>query len=244
MYTPLHCIALRTVRYNDRNSILTVYTRENGRMSLLVPAGKGKTAARYRALTMPMMQFECVATIRPGNEVHTFKDLRPTHLITDTTPVHPLKSVVAFFLADFFSSLMREPLHDNASYSLISETATMLWQSPAEKLPNLHILALLRTLTVIGIEPDTSTYAPGKRFNLNEGIWTRELVAPPHHKLLTPGHSQFLATLLRMDKHNFHRFRFNRDERNLIVDNIIEYIARHGAGKLKLTSLEVLRELF
>ena len=42
MYRPLDCIALRTVRYSDRNSILTAYTRQAGRLSFLVPAGTGR----------------------------------------------------------------------------------------------------------------------------------------------------------------------------------------------------------
>lgn len=69
--TTLTCIALRTVKYSDRASILSVYTAQRGRMSLAVPAGKGKSAARFRALTMPMAVFECQADVRPGREIAT-----------------------------------------------------------------------------------------------------------------------------------------------------------------------------
>ena len=65
MFEPLNCIALRTVKYSDRNSILSVYTRQHGRMGLLVPAGASKAAARTRALSMPLATFDCVADIRP-----------------------------------------------------------------------------------------------------------------------------------------------------------------------------------
>ena len=68
MYRPLNCIALRTVRYSDRNSILSVYTLQQGRMSLLVPAGTGKAAARLRALLMPLGRFDCVADIRTATD--------------------------------------------------------------------------------------------------------------------------------------------------------------------------------
>ncbi|MBO4380468.1 MAG: recombination protein O N-terminal domain-containing protein, partial [Muribaculaceae bacterium] len=37
----LTCIALRTTRYSDRYDILAAYSREIGRVSLLVPAGSG-----------------------------------------------------------------------------------------------------------------------------------------------------------------------------------------------------------
>ena len=42
MKETLHLIALRTVRHNERNSILTAYTLERGMMSFLQPAGGGK----------------------------------------------------------------------------------------------------------------------------------------------------------------------------------------------------------
>lgn len=215
-----------------------------GRLSLLVPAGNGKSAARYRALTMPMAAFECVASIKPAREIHPFKDLKPLPLSLQGDLSHPVKSVMAFFLADFFTSVLREPFAEEAMFRLLSELARLLWTLNAARLTNLHILALLRTLDIMGISPDITTFDEKRRFNLTEGVWTRELVACADNKLLDTSESVFLFKLMKMNELNFHFFKFNRDERNLIVDYIIKYLELHGVGKLRLTSLDVLREIF
>ncbi|MDE7154739.1 MAG: recombination protein O N-terminal domain-containing protein, partial [Muribaculaceae bacterium] len=54
MLRPVKCIILRTVRYNDKSSIVTVYSRELGRMSFVSPAGASREATRRRALLMPL----------------------------------------------------------------------------------------------------------------------------------------------------------------------------------------------
>ena len=58
MYRDIEAIALRMVRYNDRHSILSAYSRQAGRMSLLVPAGPSASARRVRALLMPMAHLD------------------------------------------------------------------------------------------------------------------------------------------------------------------------------------------
>lgn len=77
MFQELECIALRTVKYNDRNSILTVYTKQMGRLAMLLPAGGTREAKRLHALCQPMSAFYCVVDIRPNRDVYRMRDVRP-----------------------------------------------------------------------------------------------------------------------------------------------------------------------
>ena len=70
MLRSLHCVALRTIKYNEKHSILSAYSLELGRVSFLLPAGSGREAARRRALMMPLGTFECVADIRHGQDIY------------------------------------------------------------------------------------------------------------------------------------------------------------------------------
>ncbi len=105
MLTPIHCIALHTVRYNDRNNIVAVYSLENGRMSLLVSAGSSKEARRRRAMMMPMSVIECVADIRQGRDIVSISDVRPSEVFP---MVHstPYKMAVAMFMAEFLGVVL------------------------------------------------------------------------------------------------------------------------------------------
>lgn len=243
MFEPLHCVALRTIRYSDSNSILTVYSRERGRLALYVPAGNGRSASRYRALTQPMSVFECVAEIKGGREIHRFKDIKADDGCLQGAVADPVRSVLSLFLADFFASVLKEPLPDEAMFELLRTASRNIAGLPSSRLSNLHIATLVTALRILGIEPDTSTVGEGRFFDMGEGLWT-DNIADYNRYCLSLEESAFVALLARMTHSNQHLFRFSRQQRNDIVEGILKYFSLHGFGKLELASLPVLRELF
>lgn len=243
MFTELHCIALRTISYSDRYSILTAYSMEAGRVALLVPAGHGRTANRYRALTMPMALFECVADIKPGKEIYTFRDLKPDARFLQKDISHPIKNIIAFFLAEFYASLLREPQSDPAMFALIEDVARILWNNEGKGLANLHILALANTAKALGLQPDTTTWTEKARLDMDDGVWTRQIPDPRHHVLDTEM-SETIYRIMSMDNDNFGEFSFNRMQRNEIVDIMLRFFSLHGFAKVSLTSVDVVKELF
>lgn len=243
MFKELHCVALRTVKYNDRHSILTAFSSEMGRVSLLVPAGNGKSAKRYRALTMSMSVFECVAVIMPGREIYPFKDLKADDSTINGDFANPVRNMLAYFLSDFFNALLREPIPEPAMYKLLADTALLLWTLPPKQLANLHILTLVRGIDITGIMPDTTTMPTQGLFNMDDGVWQPYAHEGQNH-LLGPKESVLASQLTRMNRHNFHLFRFTRAERNATLDKLLQYYALHGMEKTNFTTLEIVRDLF
>ncbi|MCH5248178.1 MAG: recombination protein O N-terminal domain-containing protein [Muribaculaceae bacterium] len=243
MFKELHCVALRTVRYSDRSSILSVYSQECGRMSLSVPAGNGRGAARIRALTMPMSSFECVAIVKPGQEISNFKDLKcdPDSILSQTNSM--FRNAQAFFLSDFFNTLLREPLPDEKMWRVVHDTSRLLSVTEGSRLSNFHILTLIKVGRVLGIEPDTMTGGPGKILDLQEGVWRRSLPTG-HRYFLSAEDSMSAIKLLRMNPRNFDKFKFSHVDRNRITENILDYFTLHGFPTKDIASLMVLKELF
>lgn len=239
----LHCVALRTVRYSDRHSILTAYSAEAGRVSLLVPAGAGRGATRCRALTMPMAMFECVVDMKPGRDIHPFKDLRADPECLQGDYWHPLRSVLSFFLADFFYQTLKEPVPDRAAYELVRHTALLLWNAPERGLANLHLLALVSASRVFGVFPDVSTAAAGRFLDMAAGVWHSDVSAYGRH-CLNAVQSAAALRLLRMSARNYHLYRFSRGERNEALDLMMEYLRLHGFERLNPEAAGVLRQLF
>lgn len=249
MFKTLDCIALRTVRYSDRNSILTAYTRQSGRMSLLIPAGNGKTASRLRALLMPMGRFECVADIRPGREIHPIRDVRPVKF----PPIgDPLRSTLALFIADILSGLLKEQMADPLLFDFLDYTLSLLGtgvrncdspQMPrilkSAELQNFHLCFLLKLSRFLGIEPDWPTFSPGSVLDYSDGIFRK--IPPPHRHFLPPGESEAARQLSRMNFRNLGRFRLNRFERNTILDRILLYYQTHYPSATPPGSVEILR---
>ena len=62
MYERLNGVVLRTISYNDKNSIVRVYTDSHGLLSFLLPQSNGKTARMRRALFQPLSLVELPGT--------------------------------------------------------------------------------------------------------------------------------------------------------------------------------------
>lgn len=233
---------MRTVRYSDRNSILTAYTRQGGRLSFFVPAGTGRAAARLRALLMPMGRFECVADIRPGRDIHSIRDVKAVVL----PPVaDPLRSTIALFVADMLSTLLKEPMSDPLLFDFIDDALRRLGENrkgmmlEGTALLNFHICFLIRLTRFLGIEPDWPTYLPGAVLDFADGIFRP--FPPSHRNFLPPGESEAASLLGRMNFRNLGHFRMTRFERNTILDRILLYYQTHFPSVGEPSSLSILR---
>ncbi len=240
MLQTLHCIALRTIKYNERHSILSAYSCEVGRVSFLVPAGSGKEALRRRALMMPMSVFECVVDMRPSRDIYNMKDPR-ADVVLHGIYSHPVKSAVALFIAEFLGIVLRESQEDELLYAFLKDSITR-FDAVNDGLANFHICFLLRLGHFIGIIPDMSTYSEGRYFDMVDG--TFRVTPPLHSRHLNQEDSSILSSLMRMNYDNMHRFRLSRENRNRILDIVLEYYSIHYASLSSLKSKDVLRELF
>lgn len=240
MYQTLHCIALRTIKYNDKHSILSVYSLEMGRLSFLVSAGNGREANRRRALFMPLSIFECVASIKPGKDLHLMREpkvLYPMHGLHS----HPMKSAIALFIADLLNAVLRESQSDEATFAFLVDAITRL-ESINDGIANYHLCFLYKLGRYIGIEPDVSTYSQGSVFDMVDG---RFRMSPPiHRKYLDANSAKVVAVLSRITFDNMRFYKFNRNQRNELLDKILEYYTIHYSALTQMQSLEVLRCLF
>lgn len=238
MYRKLDCIALRMVKYSDRNSILTVYSRQEGRLVFAVPAGRGREANRMRALLMPMGRFECVADIRPGRDIHHMSDVKP---VGGASVGDPMRSTISLFLADLLSGLLKEPMPDAPLFDFIDYSVETL-NSPATRgLANFHISFLLLLSRFLGIEPDWGSYAEGAVFDMTEGIFRPS--PPPHRNFLPSAESAALNNFRRINYRNMRLFRMTRFDRNRMLDMILLYYRLHYPSLPALSSLPILRVL-
>lgn len=239
MFETIECVALRTVRYSDRQSILSAYSRTHGRVAISLPAGAGRNAARLRAVTQPLAQFQCVADFRPNRDILSVRDLRCLQAPPGGSPV---KSALALFMADMLAALLREPQQDVLLFDFISEAILQLDAAPAQRSGNLHIAFLVKLAHFMGIEPDWGTYGEGKVFDLVDGIFR---TSPPlHGRWLPSGEAATARLLSRMNFRTAHLFRFSRGERSLLLDRIIQYYQTHFPTLGALNSLDILRTIF
>lgn len=241
MKQKMEFVALRTVRHNDRHSILSAYSLESGRVAFAIAAGAGREAVRRRALLMPLGIVECVADVMPGREVNVMHEPRALVPLTGLR-CNPLKSSVAMFLAEVLGIVLRDGPPDRMLYNYIRRSIEVLDLLPPDRTANFHICFLWGLGRFIGIEPYVGDYRPGMVFDMVDGCFRTS--APLHRHYLDPGQSTFVASLARMTYSNMWMFRMSRNERNELLDGILRYYSLHNTGLKSMRSLDVLRELF
>jgi len=239
MFENLNCIALRTVKYSDSKSILTAFSRQHGRIGLLLPATNTPAAARKRALALPMARFDCTVDIKPGRMLHSMRDMRRAGGIPSASPV---KGALSMFAADMLASLLREPQTDEQLWNFLEQWIECLAGADAPATANMHICFLVRLMHFMGIEPDWSTYRPGSVFDLNDGIF--RAVPPLHRRFLPPSEAAAAFGLRRINHRTARLYAMGRTDRNAILDRLLRYYQIHFPSLGTLNSLSVLRSLF
>lgn len=239
MQKSLNILPLRLTPHSDRTSILQTYSLEMGAVSFAVPAGGGAGAARRRALLQPLTPLEVEATIRPGKELHTFREPRAkVHM--HTILMSPERSAVAMFLAEVLQTLLRQADADANTYYYIEEAVERL-NEPQTPVANFGLMFMRGLSAMLGIEPDGGDYRPGMLFDMIGGCFRRS--AALHGHSLSVAESAAAARLLRMTWANQGRFRFAAADRRAALERILEYYSLHYAPLTGLKSPAVLHEL-
>ena len=227
------------VRHTDRHSILSAYSKQQGRLSLLVPAGNGREAARRRALLMPGSRFSCIADIKNGDIIPPMRDVMRRG--TPAADSDPVKVAVILFLVDFINTLMKDSMPDELTFNYI-DSMFEFYTTARRGIANFHLLFLIRLMHFAGIEPDASTYRRGYVFDMIDGVFRES--APLHGHFLEPRYTCHTAILMRMNKRNMHLWQLSSVERNMILDRLIEYYSLHFSSLKSMKSIDILRSLF
>lgn len=242
MYQTVECLALRTVKYDDRRSIVAAWSMQLGRLSLMVPDGSGREARRRRALMMPLSLFAGEIDLRPGRDIHAIRDVRPLTVAADTM-ADPAKSVVALFLAEALERLLRVPAADEALTAFIFDAVGRLnGLDRPSAVANFPIIFLSRLATYLGIAPDPAQWRPGRWLDLAEGIY--RATPPTSGPCLDPGQSAVAAMVGRLCFDSGSRLRLSRPLRREILDRILEYYTLHHSRLDNLNSLAVVKDIF
>lgn len=241
MYTHLDCIALRTVKLNDSKNLLSVWTRQLGRLTFAIPAGTGREARRRRALTAPLCTFEGECDVRPDRDILTIRDLRalPGSLALDSSAV---KNITAMFLAEVLDLLLKKTEVDKPlSEFLFTSVDTLAALTDSRAVASFHIIFLYKLTYFAGIGPELEGWKRGAIFDMRDACFRS--TAPLHRDFLQGRECTALMALSRASYASAANLPFDRYARKTALDYILQYLSLHLAPLSSLKSLEVLRAL-
>lgn len=240
MYEKLRGIVLNTIRYSDKHNIVHIYTDGRGLMSFAVPLGKTPASRMRNAMLMPLSLIDLEAAVSSGRELARMREIRRNYPLA-TLYSDPVKNAIALFISELLTHVIQEPEGNEYLFRYIEQSVQLLEQMPGQ-VANFHICFLFHLGAHLGIQPNLESYQKDYWFDMTDGVFVRSAVRG--HDLLEPQEAQVIHLLSRMTFNNMAVFRFNREERNRMLDLIISYYRLHNAAIGTLRSPDILKQLF
>ena len=257
-------IVLRTIKYSDGRVIVDMFTRQQGRLSFIVPLPKSPHAKIKKQYFQPLTLLDIEANVRPLSQLQTLRDASLSVSLSSILS-SPDKLAVGLFVSEFLYHALRDEQQNEPLFDYIR--SSIEWLEAAEAhYANFHLVFLMRlsrflgfypNLTLVkgggwrvegGVEneagdvPSPSTLNPPPFFDLRNATFCTE--PPLHPEFLMPEEAAHIRVLMRMDFFSMHLFRLSRAERNRILEILLLYYRLHLPAFPELKSVEVLRELY
>lgn len=231
-------IVLSAIKYGDTSLIVKCFTALEGVKTYLIKgvlkSKKGKFKPSY---FQPLTQIQITANNYSKGTLYTLKEVQ---VINPYLTIHTsvIKQTILMFLSEVLSSIIQEE-EENKSLYIYIETA-LIWLDTHTEVSNFHLLFLLNLSKFLGFYPDVSEKDKSV-FSLIDG----RFVNSSYEKLIISGDKLLLfKSLLGINFDAINTISYNKEERQVILQVIIQYFELHLEGFKKPKSLAVLEAVF
>ena len=233
-------LILGLLKYNERTSIVHLFTEVIGSVSLLTPAPKAQHFGRKTALLQPLNQ---VVVEWNHNEKHGLSYLRNINCTYTYTSLHNdfYKVAIKSFLCEFLYYALRNERQGNPLFAYIC--SSLQWLDTANmQYSNFHIVLQIRIAQFLGILPNLRKCPTKNFFDFRNGCYTT--LQPLHNEYLRGPEAFFVRSLTKINIYNMSHFKFTSSQRTKILETINNYYRIHIPSFPQLKSIEILREVF
>lgn len=221
-------ILIHKLSYSESSLILSFYTQKSGIQKFIFQGGKKKGSGIF-----PLSILELSYYRRPDSELGKLTSVSINESIQQI-PFHPVRSAIAFFIADVVRQCLKTEQDDEALYQFLKEKIIEL--DTTEDLSMFPVFFLSDFSYHLGLFPHIPEES-GKFFVLNEGEFTNH---KPIGEIIIEGDVvDFLINV----------FEGKKDELTNVVNKkeafevLLRYYALHVPKFDTSSSLEILREV-
>ena len=221
-------ILLNRINYSESSLIITYYTLQNGIQKFLFQGGKKKANNLF-----PLSISEITYYSRPDSTLGKVTASETTQILSEL-PFHPIKSTIAFFIAEFLSKCLQTEEKEVLLFHFLEEKIIFL--DKEKDISLFPIQFLLDFSEFLGIQPHVISKT-GNYFNLMEGDISD---TKPIGDIFAQGEPvQLILACLAKESDIQHTNKL----RNETLDVLIQYFQLHIPQFKTLKTLEVIREV-
>lgn len=227
-------ILLKKIDYSETSLILQFYTLEKGMQSYLFQGGKKKKGNSLQPLSL----VEIEGYTRTDSDLGKVSAVS-LQQVNDSITFNPLKSGIAFFVAEILSQTLKSSEAEVSLYNFLKNEIT--WLNSNNNLGNYPVWFLLTFSSYLGFSPHLKDRAC-TCFDLEEGTLSAHV--PAGHLYLKDETIPLIEKLLIVSKEDGLALTLSKSTRKQLTENLLNYYKHHVEGFKTPKSLEVLQTIF
>lgn len=226
-------ILIHRAPYSETSLLVTVLSRTRGLETFLFQGGKKKQGN----VLFPMAHIEFTYYKRTDSNLGKISQLNLA-TVCRNIPFDPVKSSIAFFMAELVQQVVRSGHAENQLYQTILQEVT--WLDASEELTNYPLWFLALFSRESGIIPAMEHPQPTV-FDLLGGKLTT--VRPNHVQYLEGDWIHWFENMLTGEKIDFLSLAIPKHERLKCFDAWLQYYKVHLHGSRAFKSVDIIREV-
>lgn len=233
-------IVLHQIKYSDSGIVVQLFTRTNGRVSMLVKGLRTRKSGKHNVLFQPLSILDLEIYYRDSRSVQVLREFSSawpvTGILSDIK-----KSSIAIFLGEVLTSVLKEESPYPGLFDYI-ENSVVWFDRSGEGFSNFHIAFLSGMSRYLGFGPQKKADQADRYFDLLNGIFVP--FPPVHGNYADEKTSEILSQFFTTSYDTMKEIGLSGSVRNEILDTLLRFYSIHHPGVARINSLGVLRDIF
>ena len=220
-------IVINFIPYRETSIIAKIYTEEFGIQTYIENSVRSSRGKNRMALFQPATLLDLVVYMNPKKSIQRISEIKCNHPY-ETLPYDILKSSIALFIIEILHKTLSEEDSNKPLFNFLWHTLTDL-DGASSSFENMHLQFLINFAFYLGFAPQTAKEI-GSQFR-ESGILIE----------LSMENRQRLDQLIRGD--NPAEVKIGRNQRNELLNTLLDFYRLHVENLSEIKSLAVLREV-
>lgn len=235
-------IVLRTFPYSESSSIVRILTKEFGLKSYILKAGRKQKTSIRSNIFQPLYILDLQVYNNPKKEIQIISEAK---IGQDLSPLFSniKKTSLAFFLSEIINQCIKEEEKSEELYDFIEKNIIKL-NTLSENYSNFHLNFLIELSEHLGFKPMNNYSLETPYFDILKGHFVNQ--SPYHSMHLSKEDSLLLSNFLfslNPISQNYTPIKLNKEEKNKILNILIQFYQTHILSPNSIKSHQVLAEL-
>lgn len=240
MLSKTEAIVLHHLRYNDNSIIVQLYTREFGRISIMLKGLSGKKNRHKRSMLNVLSLIDAEIEYKNNRSMQSLRNFMLAPMYSEI-PFITEKSAIALFLAEVLNKSIRE---EESNYNLFDfiKTHLLALDQLSVGMANFHLYFLVKLTRFLGFVPQLNYSDTNAYFNLQSGKFGADIKINLY--MLSLEESNLLRNLLNADLSTLSALKISRALRRSFLEKWIVFYRLHLDGFGEINALKVLNDIF